>query len=48
MKPIYRKPKERRRDDRIALVERRKGKLWMYSEIMVFAAAMGCLILLLR
>jgi hypothetical protein len=38
---------ERRHEDRIALVERRKGKLWMYGEIACFAALMLYLMLLL-
>ncbi len=36
MKP-FRPRKDRRMEDRFIIIERRKGKIWMYSEIILFA-----------
>jgi hypothetical protein len=44
MKPVNPK-KDRRVDDKIAFIERRKGKIWMYIEILL---AVGLILYLLR
>lgn len=43
MKPVHPK-KDRRRDDAIIVIERRKGKIWMYGEILL---AVGLIVYLL-
>jgi hypothetical protein len=40
--------RNRRFDDRTAFVERRKGKVWMYGEIVVCAVLIVWLIWLMR
>jgi len=35
MKPMYPR-KDRRRHDHVVFIERRKGKIWMYGEILLF------------
>lgn len=44
MKP-FRPRKDRRVDDKFILIDRRKGKFWMYTEIFLFA---GLILYLLR
>ena len=42
MKPKNKKIKERRRRNELALLERRRGNLWMYAQVPVCAALVGC------
>ncbi|MHB8137042.1 MAG: hypothetical protein ACYDGO_01470 [Smithellaceae bacterium] len=35
MKPVY-PHKDRRCHDQVVFIERRKGKIWMYGEILLF------------
>ena len=46
MRPTKRK--ERRRSDRLALIERRRGELWTYGQIPVCAALIACFIQILH